>query len=99
MTNKIDVINLNTPKPSAKGYVFIIGGAAIMLVGLIMCLSIVLLLPGLGAFLIGFLLMYGGLPRTEVECRACGQAVGVRSGFKQAKCGGCNTVTPVKWNK
>lgn len=99
MTNKIDVINLDTPEPSAKGYALIIGGIAFMVAGLLMCLSIILLLPGLGALLIGFLLMYGGLPRKDVECRACGQAVGVRMGFKQAKCGGCNTVTPVKWNK
>lgn len=99
MTNKIDVINLDTPKPSGKGYALIIGGALLMLVGLLMCLSIILILPGIGALLIGFFLMYGGLPREEVECRACGQSVGVRSGFKQAKCGGCNTVTPVKWNK
>ena len=96
--SKIESVLLEEPKIGLRAIPLLLGGA-LAVIGIIMCISIVLILPGLGLFLIGTLVAYSAIPKQSVDCPACGSELKARMNEKGVKCEGCGTRTPIKWNK
>src|SRR5690625_1324130 len=96
--NKIDRVLLEDPNIGLRAIAFMLGGA-LAVIGIIMCTSIILFLPGLGLFLIGTLVAYDAVPKQSVDCPACGTELKARMNEIGVKCEGCGTRTPIKWNK
>lgn len=97
-TNKIEVLTVKESAPSA-GNVFrtiaVILGLLLILVGVIMIVSIILILPGLGLFITGTVRAALNVPKKAVDCPACGLEVKVALKSKNMKCDHCETVTPI----
>lgn len=97
--HKMEMIALKKPKATTGENVKMGVGLALAIMGVLMLLSIVLFLPGIGAFLVGFLLIRSGRPKEVITCAQCGGDVIAAFGEKQAKCEHCNTVHPIAWSK
>ena len=95
----MEMIALRKPKASIGQSLIIAIGLILAVAGLLMMLSIILFLPGVGAFLIGFLMIWFNRPKETITCRQCSGNVTARLGDKQAKCEHCNTVHPITWTK
>src|SRR5690625_7960012 len=98
MMNKIESVLLEEPKIGLRAIPLLLGGA-LAVIGIIMCISIVLILPGLGLFLIGTLVAYSAIPKQAVDCPACGSELKARMNEKGVKCEGSGTRTRIKRNK
>src|SRR5690625_1412086 len=93
--SKIESVLLEEPKIGLRAIPLLLGGA-LAVIGIIMCISIVLILPGIGLFLIGTLVAYSAVPKQSVDCPACGSELKARMNEKGVKCEGCGTRTPIK---
>src|SRR5690625_879069 len=96
--DKIKSIELEEPKLGARSIPVLIG-ALLAIAGIIMCFTVILILPGLGAFLVGLLIVYAGVASVISECPRCDTEIKVRMFNKGIECEGCGTKSPVKWNK
>lgn len=99
LTNKIEVRTLEKPKFKTGSMGKFVTGAFLLFFGVILMITIIGILPGIGLFIGGFMMMWFGLPTVDIECYACGSEVKARQDVKQAKCEHCNTINPVKWVK
>ena len=95
----MEMITVQNRKPTGGETVMLAIGALLFFAGILMMISLILFLPGIGAFLVGFLLMYFGRPKAIIECTNCGGDVIARLNDKQAKCEHCDTVHPITWKK
>lgn len=95
----MEMITLKTKKPTLAESLRMGSGVLLLVTGVLAMLSIVGFLPGIGLFLVGYLLMHFGRPKVEITCASCGGTTIARSGEKKAKCEHCETVQPIKWTK
>ena len=97
----IEVVEVEIPdiKQSAGSLIGSIIGIIIAITGVIMMLSIILILPGIGAVLIGLVMAVKFAPKAIVNCPACGVENKPPIKSKQLVCEGCGTKTPLKWKK
>ena len=76
-----------------------ISGLALAMIGVLCMLTIILILPGIGAVLIGLVVAIISVPKAELSCPVCGIENKIPLNSKQLKCEGCDSHTPVKWVK
>lgn len=92
--SKIEVVTLEKPTDTP---IALIVGSVIALAGIIMMLTIVLILPGIGTLLTGGAIAYANIPTAKTPCPACDLEIKAKSGEKNVKCPHCETVTPIIW--
>jgi len=97
--NKIKSIELEVPNMGLFRGVFVGLGGLLLTVGIIMMFTIVLILPGAGAFLVGTVFVYFLSPTVDAVCPACDSDISVRVYSRGHKCEACDTKTPIKWRK
>lgn len=97
--NKIEALELEKPTMGFFRGIFVSLGSLLILSGIIMMFTIILILPGAGAFLIGTVVTYFIAPATKADCPACDMELSVRVGSRGIKCDGCGTKSPVRWQK
>ena len=74
-------------------------GLALAVVGVLCMLTIILILPGIGAVLIGLVVAIASVPKVDIDCPVCGIDNKIPLKSKQLKCEGCDNSTPVRWLK
>jgi len=72
-------------------------GLLLILGGILMCLTIILILPGLGFCYLGAGVLYATLGNSKVECPNCGKKATVSNGSEDFKCKRCNQAVILKW--
>lgn len=95
----MEMITLKNKKPTFGQSVKMGIGVFLLIIGVLSMLSIVGFLPGIGFFLVGYLLMHFGRPKVAINCANCGGEIEARQGEKKAKCEHCETANPIKWTK
>lgn len=98
-TKTIEVRTKEIPKNMALRSGGMLAGLVIIGISVVFILTIILAIPGIFGLLIGFLVMYAGIPKEPVECTACGESFRVKVNDKSPKCETCETVNPIKWVK
>lgn len=99
---KIEVVTVEEPKISIKLLTQSVGaviGLALMLIGILLMITIIGILPGIGALLLGGVIAVLNMPKTSVRCPACGLDSPAPLKAKNMSCESCETVTPLKWVK
>lgn len=101
-TNTIEVKTLHIPRNMVLRSGGMIFGLIIVSISVLMLPTIILAIPGFtipGFFglLIGFLVMYAGMPKKAVECYACSSEFKAKIKARDPKCGSCQTVNPIQW--
>src|SRR5690625_822250 len=95
---KIEVLTLEKPRITFKSVGAVVG-LTLAIAGIFMMFTIILILPGIGAFLSGILLAYAFLPSAKTTCPACDLEIKAKLGVKNTKCEHCETTIPIKWKK
>lgn len=99
-TDKIEVVEVSKPKLTGAniartgGLMF---GLIVTIIGILMCISLILLIPGLFAVLVGIVVMALNLPKTTVACPACDYENKIAHPNVSVACERCKTNIPVKW--
>jgi len=63
-----------------------------VLLGIFLCITIIGIIPGLGCFFFGYLMMH-----RNIECSNCGNSTLVTPGTKSVKCKDCGNVLKYKF--
>ena len=108
---KIEIVTDNVYKIEAKrkksktGFIggiirFLVGlsGVILMLIGGLLCLTIVGIPIGFGAALTGIGMVMVALRRQKIECPACKKVVNVIIDSEDFTCPRCKKVTIIEWN-
>lgn len=101
-TEKIEIIEVEKPKFSVANIARSTGmliGLFIVVIGLVMCFTIVLAIPGLFGILIGLVVMVMNVPKAKVACPACNFENKANWGSNSVECERCKTNIPIKWKK
>src|SRR5690625_1409289 len=99
---RIELIEVEKPaldlKNVRRSAGFIIG-TIILGISIVFILTIVLIIPGIFGLLIGLVITYINVPKSEVECPACGTINRAAPPGKRIECEACATIMPIKWIK
>ena len=101
-TKNIEIIEVEKPRMNLANLTRSFGmliGLIIFGVGLVMCLSIVLIIPGLFGVLTGLVVMALNIPKAIVTCPACEFDNKANSTNNNVECERCKTNIPIKWKK
>ena len=98
----VEVVTVEEPKITLKmimqsgGSLF---GLILMAIGVLLMITIIGILPGIGAVLLGGVIAIMSMPKTPVNCPACGLDTPAPFKAKNMTCENCETLTPLKWVK
>lgn len=99
---RVELIEVEKPqlnfKNAGRSVGFIIG-VIILGISVVFILSIILIIPGIFGLLIGLVVAYLNVPKTNVNCPSCGTVNRAAPPEKRAECEACATVIPIKWIK
>lgn len=102
MKSRIEVLTLEKPRLNLRDAFSSIGaffGITLAILGVLMMITIILFIPGIGLFLAGTTLAYGSLPRKKSDCPVCSLELKAKLNAKNTKCQHCETIVPIKWIK
>ncbi|MFD1926958.1 hypothetical protein ACFSFY_02560 [Sporosarcina siberiensis] len=97
--NTIQVRTMEIPRNMAFRSGGMMLGLVFITISFIMIATIILAIPGFLGLLVGFMIMYAGMPKESVDCVACGESYKVKVTVKDSKCDTCGTLNPIKWVK
>lgn len=100
--NKIEVIEVEKPSINRANIARSGGmmvGAVFAGIGLILCITIIGLIPGLFGVLIGLVIMTKSVPKAIVKCPACDFENKAAPPQASVECERCKTNLPIKWTK
>lgn len=99
---KIEVLTVEEPRMTFKMFTQT-GGSIFGLVlagfGVLLMLTIIGILPGIGAVIIGLVIAVMNAPKTPIVCPACGLETSAPLKSKKLECESCATITPLRWVK
>lgn len=101
-TNEIEIIEVEKPRMNAANIARSTGmliGLIIFGISIVMCLSIILLIPGLFGVLIGLVVMVLNIPKAIVACPACAFENKANISDNSVECDRCKVNIPIKWKK
>ena len=99
---KVEVIEVSKPKrifanaPRSAGALV---GFIMFIIGVLFCISIILLIPGVFMTLIGLVVMTINAPKADIECPSCDYINKVSPPSVSASCERCKSNIPIKWVK
>ena len=99
-TNRVEIIEVSKPKINRANIARSTGlliGLIIFGIGIVFCLSIILLIPGLFGVLIGLVVMVMNVPKAIVNCPACHFENKAAPPRPSVECERCKTNIPIKW--
>lgn len=94
---KVELPKLNFKMLTSTGVSLF--GLILVILGVLMLPTLVLTLPGIGAIIIGLVVMMMNLPKVPVKCPACGLDTKAEYNGKNFTCDKCQTLTPLQWIK
>lgn len=100
--NKIEVIEVEKPRINRANIARSgarMTGAVIFGIGLLFCITIIGLIPGLFGMLIGLVIMAMNVPKAIVKCPACDYDNKAAPPQASVECERCKTNLPIKWTK
>src|SRR5690625_260374 len=99
---RIELVEVEKPrltlKNASNGVGYIVG-MTILAISVVFILSIVLIIPGIFGVLIGMVIAYKSVPKSELTCPACDTINRAAPPGKRVECEACATVIPIKWVK
>lgn len=101
-TDKIKIIEVEKPRMNLANVARSTGmliGLIIFGIGIVMCLTIILFIPGLFAILIGLVVFVLNAPKAKVVCPACEFENKAIAASNSVECDRCKTNIPIKWKE
>lgn len=101
-TEKVELIKIEKPginRANIGRSVGMLIGLIIFIIGLIFCITIFLLIPGIFGVLIGLVVMAKNVPKAIVKCPACDFENKAAPPQASVECERCKTNLPIKWTE
>ena len=78
----------------------VIVGDTLVLIGLLLCVTIIGIIPGIGSVMLGLLMLAAAVRNMQtVQCPQCKKRVNIQKDIEDFKCPRCSTPVVVEWKR
>lgn len=101
-TKKIEIIEVTEPKVNLANIARSTGmliGLGLIFIGIVMCLTVILLIPGICIALTGVVVTGLSIPKAVVICPDCEYKNKISPPTPSVECERCKTNIPIKWKE